>query len=71
MKKTTAKVAEGRMISESRTALDEIVRQGARRMLQEALEQEVTEYLAAMPTGELRMAGERSFATAVFPNGDF
>ena len=36
------------MISESRAALDEIVRQGARRMLQEALEHEVSEYLAMM-----------------------
>jgi transposase-like protein len=34
------------MILESRVALDEIVRQGARRMLQEALENEVAEYLA-------------------------
>jgi len=48
MKKTTAKRDEGRMISESRAAFDEIVRQGARRMLQEALEHEVAEYLAVM-----------------------
>jgi len=48
MKKTTAKQDAGRMISESRAALDEIVRQGARRMLQEALEHEVSEYLAMM-----------------------
>ncbi len=48
MKKTTAKRDAGRMISESRAALDEIVRQGARRMLQEALEHEVSEYLAMM-----------------------
>jgi Transposase and inactivated derivatives len=38
MEKTTAKRDAGRMISESRAALDEIVRQGAQRMLQEALE---------------------------------
>jgi len=48
MDKTTAKVDEGRMISESRTALDELVRQGARRMLQEALEAEVAEYVTRM-----------------------
>jgi transposase-like protein len=36
------------MISESRTALDELVRQGARRMLQEALEAEVAEYVTRM-----------------------
>ena len=48
MKKTTAKQDAGRMISESRAALDEIVRQGARRMLQEALEHEVSEFLAMM-----------------------
>ncbi len=48
MGKTTVKRDAGRMISESRAALDEIVRQGARRMLQEALEHEVAEYLAMM-----------------------
>jgi putative transposase len=48
MEKTTAKRDEGRMILESRAALDEIVRQEARRMLQEALEHEVAEYLAMM-----------------------
>jgi transposase-like protein len=48
MEKTTAKRDEGRMISESRAALDEIVRQGAQRILQEALEHEVAEYLAMM-----------------------
>ena len=48
MDEHTGKADEGRMNSESRTALDELVRQGARRMLQEALEHEVTEYLAIM-----------------------
>jgi putative transposase len=48
MDKTTVKADGGRMISESRTALDELVRQGARRMLQEALDEEVAEYLARM-----------------------
>ena len=48
MEKTTAKRDAGRMIPESRAALDQIVRQGARRMLQEALEHEVSEFLAMM-----------------------
>ena len=48
MDKLTGKAVEDRVISESRTALDEIVREGARRMLQEALENEVAEYLARM-----------------------
>jgi len=48
MDKLTAKAAEDRVISESRTALDEMVREGARRMLQEALENEVAEYLSRM-----------------------
>jgi len=48
MEKTTAKRDEGRMISESRAALDEIIRQGAQRMLQAALEHEVAEYLMTM-----------------------
>lgn len=48
MNKLTVKAEEDRVISESRTALDEIVRQGARRMLQEALENEVAEYLSRM-----------------------
>ena len=48
MGKHTGKADEGRMISELRTALDELVRQGARRMLQEALELEVSEYLTMM-----------------------
>ena len=46
MDKLTAKAVEDRVISESRTALDEIVREGARRMLQEALENEVADDLS-------------------------
>ncbi len=48
MDKVTAKADEGRVVAESKMALDELVREGARRMLQEALENEVTEYLARM-----------------------
>lgn len=48
MEKITAKRDEGRMISESRASLDEIIRQGARRILQAALEHEVAEYLMMM-----------------------
>jgi len=48
MDKLTAKAVEGRVIAESKTSLDSLVREGARRMLQEALENEVAEYLARM-----------------------
>jgi len=48
MDKVTAKADEGRVVAESKTALDELVREGARRMLQAALENEVAEYLAQM-----------------------
>ncbi len=48
MDKLTGKVDEGRMISESESALDRLIREGARKMLQAALENEVGEYLAAM-----------------------
>lgn len=38
---------EDRVISESRSALDELLREGARRMLQAAIQNEVAEYLEA------------------------
>jgi len=53
MDKLTAKADGDRGVSESKTSLDYLVREGARRMLQEALENEVTEYLA-------RLASERT-----------
>ena len=61
MKKTTAKRDEGRMISESRAALDEIVRQGARRMLQEAL----TEITSCATTRHLRDAVAAAFVPVI------
>jgi len=64
MNKTTAKADEGRMISESKTSLDILVREGARRMLQEALENEVREYLAR--TASERTADDRQ---AIVRNG--
>jgi len=48
MDKLTAKAVKDRVVPESRTSLDDLVREGARRMLQEALENEVREYLARM-----------------------
>jgi len=48
MDKLTAKAVEGRVGAESKTSLDSLVREGARRMLQEALENEVAEYMARM-----------------------
>ena len=53
MDKLTAKAGGDRVVSESQTSLDVLVREGARRMLQDALENEVREYLA-------RMASERT-----------
>ena len=38
-----------RSSSEARSVLDEIVREGAQRMLQMALEQEVAAYIEALP----------------------
>ena len=62
MDKITAKAVEGR-VAESKASLDALVREGARRMLQEALENEVREYLvrtAALRTTEDRQAVVRN-----------
>jgi putative transposase len=48
MRKTTAKADAGRMISESESALDRLIREGARQMLQTALDHEVAEYIERM-----------------------
>jgi transposase-like protein len=48
MKKTTAKPDEGRMISEAESALDRLIREGARKMLQSALDHEVAEFIERM-----------------------
>jgi len=48
MDKLTAKAVEDRVVLESKTSLDYLVREGVRRMLQEALENEVTECLARL-----------------------
>ena len=48
MKKVTAKADKGRMISESESALDRLIQEGARKMLQAALDNEVSEYLEKM-----------------------
>ncbi|MBM3284382.1 MAG: IS256 family transposase [Candidatus Aminicenantes bacterium] len=48
MDKLTGKADAGLMISESGSALDRLLREGARRLLQAALDNEVTEYLAKM-----------------------
>jgi len=64
MDKLTAKAVEGRVVTESKTSLDSLVREGVRRMLQEALENEVTEYLAR--TTELRTREGRQ---AIVRNG--
>jgi transposase-like protein len=64
MDKLTAKADEGRVVGESKSALDKLVREGARRMLQEALENEVTEYLARM--GSVRTQAGRQ---AIVRNG--
>jgi hypothetical protein len=43
MNKLTGKADEGRMILESESALDHLIREGARKMLQSALDNEVAE----------------------------
>jgi putative transposase len=48
MDKVTAKAEKDRMISESESALDRLIREGARKMLQAALDNEVSEYLEKM-----------------------
>ena len=45
MKKDKVVSLESRIEGESRSALDELVREGARKMLQDAIENEVAEYL--------------------------
>lgn len=64
MDKLTPKAVEGRVVEESKTPLDSLVREGARRMLQEALENEVAEYVARLT--ELRTKEGRQ---AVVRNG--
>jgi len=48
MNKLTAKEEKDRMVSESRSFLDRIIQEGAQRMLQEALTNEVEEYVSRM-----------------------
>jgi putative transposase len=48
MKETTAKADAGRMISEAGSALDQLIREGARKMLQSALDTEVAEFIERM-----------------------
>jgi len=48
MDKITGKADEGRMISESESALDRLIREGARKMLQSALDNEVAEFIERM-----------------------
>jgi hypothetical protein len=48
MNKTTAKAVDRRMISESESALDQLIREGARKMLQSALDHEVAEFIERM-----------------------
>ena len=45
MKKITAKADERRMVLESRSVLDQLIREGAQKMLQAALDKEVAEFL--------------------------
>ena len=55
MEKSTVVSLEDRIVAESRSGLDELLREGARRMLQAAIENEVAEYID-------RHAGERDEA---------
>ena len=48
MNKVTAKADKRRMISESKSALDRLIQEGARKMLQAALDNEVSEFLERM-----------------------
>ena len=48
MEKITGKADEGRMISESESALDQLIRKGARKLLQSALDNEVAEFIERM-----------------------
>lgn len=48
MNKVTAKAEKGRMILESKSALDRLIQEGARKMLQAALDNEVYEFLEMM-----------------------
>ena len=53
MNKTTAKTDERRMISESKSALDQLIREGARKMLQAALNKEVADPTFAIIPGDV------------------
>ena len=48
MNKVIAKAEKDRMISESKTVLDRLIQEGARKMLQAALDNEVSEFLERM-----------------------
>jgi len=48
MNKITGKAGERRMVSEAGSALDQLVREGARKMLQSALDNEVAEFIERM-----------------------
>ena len=48
MDKTTGKTGDRRMISELESALDRLIREGVRKMLQSALDHEVAEFIERM-----------------------
>jgi len=56
MEKLTAKADEGRVREESRTALDELVREGARRMLQEGIAIRVCDNFPGLDERYFRLA---------------
>lgn len=70
MKKTTAKADEGRMISESESALDQLIREGARKMLQSALDHEVAEFIERMKSRRTEEGLREIVRNGHFPERD-
>jgi transposase-like protein len=70
MNKTTAKAVDRRMISESESALDQLIREGARKMLQSALDHEVAEFIERMKSRRTEEGLREIVRNGHFPERD-
>jgi hypothetical protein len=62
---------EGRAQDEGKSYLEELLREGARKLLQEAIENEVAEYLEIHPSGEAIAASGQLYAMVTIRNGNW
>jgi putative transposase len=70
MDKITGKAGDRRMISESESALDRLIREGARKMLQSALDHEVAEFIERMQSRRTEEGLREIVRNGHFPERD-